>query len=261
LRHLLERVTDAEDIVGQAEVLRCLAGLEASVGDYGAAAVALDRVLEVCEAVSLDGLTPNVTAHRAAMALELGDEAGARELVERASALNRPGAEAAAVTAWLCAGVWARLDEPAAATDQYRLAHELLEYGLDGLSESARVRAKTDVPEHASIVEHYQRRFPVLASATVPRSSAPAGRPLRADEYVDLEWTPSDPSDWEAESPAARRRRRVARLVQEAEMAGGSARMVDLAAALGVSERTIKRDLAQLRSESGVDLTAGRQRS
>jgi DeoR/GlpR family transcriptional regulator of sugar metabolism len=61
-------------------------------------------------------------------------------------------------------------------------------------------------------------------------------------------WTVSDPSDWEVSAVAERRQRRLCRLAEEAEGQGGSARILDFAAALSVSERTIKRDIADLRS-------------
>ncbi len=104
------------------------------------------------------------------------------------------------------------------------------------------------VPEHVSIAEDYQRRVPVFATVQVPAKSAPMGRPLNPDEFVDLEWTVSAPDDWTVDNAAERRQKRLCRLAEEADAQGGSARILDLADALDVSERTIKRDIAELRS-------------
>ena len=67
----------------------------------------------------------------------------------------------------------------------------------------------------------------------------------------------SEPADWATESAAERRRRRLARLVAEADEQEGATRVSDLAVALSVSERTIKRDLAELRA-MGVELRTRR---
>ena len=104
------------------------------------------------------------------------------------------------------------------------------------------------MPPSTALPEDYERHFPKTALAHVPATGAPMGRSLTPDEYVDVTWTTSHPTDWEQATPARRRRLRLARLATEAESQGGLARIVDLAQALEVSEQTIKRDIADLRA-------------
>jgi DeoR/GlpR family transcriptional regulator of sugar metabolism len=52
-----------------------------------------------------------------------------------------------------------------------------------------------------------------------------------------------------SEDPVERRRIQIARLLGEAEQEGALATAKDLAAALGVSVSTVRRDLAALRSQ------------
>jgi hypothetical protein len=113
------------------------------------------------------------------------------------------------------------------------------------------------VPEHRSIAELRERYVATTVNAAVPRWDAPTGRPLEPDDLVDIRWTVSEPDDHSLASAAARRRQRILRLSAEARKQGGMARVSDLAMALDVSERTIKRDLSTLRSEGRQPLTRG----
>ena len=119
---------------------------------------------------------------------------------------------------------------------------------LQGLPPELVTQSWTVVPEHVGIAEAYQRRIPITITRPVPSGEAGTGRPLQADEFVDVTWTTSAPADWDVENSAERRQARLCRLAGEAEAQGGAARVADFAEALGVSERTIKRDIAELRS-------------
>lgn len=88
----------------------------------------------------------------------------------------------------------------------------------------------------------------------LPAASAPTGRPLRAGELVRVTWTLSAPEDDDVPGQAERRRRRLLRLLQEAAARSAAPTVAALAAALAVSERTIKRDLAALRA-AGHDVS------
>ena len=81
----------------------------------------------------------------------------------------------------------------------------------------------------------------------MPLAAAPTGRPLRDDEYADVTLTASLPEDWYETDPGARRQIRILRIYDEAAQHGATARILDLAHILGVSDRTIKRDLVELR--------------
>jgi tetratricopeptide (TPR) repeat protein len=88
-------------------------------------------------------------------------------------------------------------------------------------------------------------------------ADAPIGRPLRDDEYVEVTWTLAAPEDQgighearpEQHREITRRRLRIIRLLREAAEQSAAPTVADLATALEISTRTIKRDLAALRAE------------
>ncbi|MEL6984539.1 MAG: tetratricopeptide repeat protein, partial [Actinomycetota bacterium] len=244
LNDLLARTDDIGDVAGRVEVRRVLATLEADGGDLWAAANHLDDVLKLGEDYPLDTVLPNVLAHRAVLASDLGDRDTATALVDQALELNMVGLELAHITAWRCAMALDALGREREATEQFRLAYDMLAASLRGLSPTVADRSRVVIPEHAQIVEQYERRFAISKQVTLPATDAPLGRPLRHDEMVDITWTVSDPEDWTHESPGDRRRQRLVRIVGQANGLGASPRIADLADAAAVSERTVKRDLA-----------------
>jgi DNA-binding transcriptional ArsR family regulator len=84
---------------------------------------------------------------------------------------------------------------------------------------------------------------------SLPRADAPLGRPLREDELVTIRWTVAAPEDETIGGKVARRRHRILRLLQEAQDQGAAPTHSHLAEALGVSRRTIERDMAALQRE------------
>jgi tetratricopeptide (TPR) repeat protein len=90
---------------------------------------------------------------------------------------------------------------------------------------------------------------------------APLGRPLRDEEYVEVLWTvdagDEDEEVRRREGKVALRRRRILRLLEEAEAQGGAPTEYDLAAALDVTARTIRSDIAALRREGYRIATRG----
>ncbi|RLC99162.1 MAG: hypothetical protein DRI77_03425 [Chloroflexi bacterium] len=91
----------------------------------------------------------------------------------------------------------------------------------------------------------------------LPAASAPTGRPLREDEFVEVVWTIAAPEDDEIAGKAARRRHCILRLLREAAARSAAPPVAALADALGVSARTIKRDLAALRTAGHDARTRG----
>ena len=248
LAEVLKRAGEQGNVVGEVETRRVLAQLEVDGEDWPSAGMQLDNILRIGEDTTLESVLPNVLANRALVAVVLEDHKKAETMVDRALSLNRAGMKVAHVTAWLCATALSALGDEERAIDQFKLAFDLLSSSLQGLPSAVATQSWTVVPEHVSIAEDYQRRVPVFATVQVPAKSAPMGRPLNPDEFVDLEWTVSAPDDWTVDNAAERRQKRLCRLAEEADAQGGSARILDLADALDVSERTIKRDIAELRS-------------
>jgi DNA-binding SARP family transcriptional activator/tetratricopeptide (TPR) repeat protein len=82
--------------------------------------------------------------------------------------------------------------------------------------------------------------------ARLARAGASLGRRLADHDYVHVEWTLWAPGDEQVPAGVQRRRHVLRRLLDEAEAAGAAPTDDDLARALGVSRRSILRDMAQL---------------
>ncbi|HEY54067.1 MAG TPA: tetratricopeptide repeat protein, partial [Caldilineae bacterium] len=98
---------------------------------------------------------------------------------------------------------------------------------------------------------------PDQLSVRLPLALAPTGRPLRDEEWVEVVWNVATVEDEIIPGKAARRRHRLLRLLQEAEEQNAAPRVTDLAQALDVSPKTIKRDLAALRAAGHYARTRG----
>ncbi|MCD6555126.1 MAG: AAA family ATPase [Anaerolineae bacterium] len=114
-----------------------------------------------------------------------------------------------------------------------------------------------NVPDNRAIAMAYRLgRFPTpprRQAVRLPAAGAPTGRPLREDEFVEVTWTVSAPEDDGTTGKTARRRQRILRLLREAAAQSAAPTVAALAEALGVSERTVKRDLSALR-QAGHDV-------
>lgn len=103
-----------------------------------------------------------------------------------------------------------------------------------------------------SDAQHMQR-------VSLVRADAPLGRSLSDADYVRVTWTVAAPEDEQLPSAHERRRHVLQRLLAEAIIQGGAPTDADLATALGVSRRTILRDMEHL-AHTGIDLpTRGRR--
>jgi DNA-binding SARP family transcriptional activator len=92
------------------------------------------------------------------------------------------------------------------------------------------------------------------------RQGTPRGRPLRADEFAEVIWTVESAEDQEARKQGgkvAERHIRIRRLCAEAIAQGAEPTVGDLAAALGVTGRTVDRDIAALRAAGELVITRG----
>ncbi|MBN1138451.1 MAG: tetratricopeptide repeat protein, partial [Anaerolineae bacterium] len=116
-----------------------------------------------------------------------------------------------------------------------------------------------DVPLHRQIVAAWQTLPPRQLVVRLARVEAPLGRPLRDDEYTTVTWTVDAPDDAALPDKASRRRQRILRLLAEGQAQGAAPRDEDLALVLGVSLRTLRRDMAALRAEGHDLLTRWRR--
>jgi tetratricopeptide (TPR) repeat protein len=247
LRVARGKARSSNDPLTEAVALMNLALVELDLGRHENALAGTEAALAI-DSEQVTPVTPVLQAIEARALAGLGRVDGARERLNRSIAGNKPGSGRAHLAAWWNAEVLAEIGDGSAAAEQVALAHQLLVRNLDGLPDLAARRA-WDVPEHRAIADARERYFVDQVSWRVPGREAPTGRPLDSEELIDIVWTISHPDDWAVPASAARRRLRIQRLATEAWDQGGVARVADVAAALDVSERTIKRDLAQLRAD------------
>jgi len=117
------------------------------------------------------------------------------------------------------------------------------------------------VPLNLDVVKAYNKLadIPRVISVSLAHRDAPLGRLLREEEFVPVQWTVNAPEDEAITDKAARRQRRLKRLLQEAEMQNAAPTDEDLAQALGVSRRTILRDMQALVQEIPTSPTRKRK--
>jgi DNA-binding SARP family transcriptional activator len=108
------------------------------------------------------------------------------------------------------------------------------------------------VPDNRDIVNAYDRieGGPRVTTVTLTHKDVPLGRTVRKDEFVTVQWTLNAPEDESIPDKAERRIYRLKRLIAEAEQQNAAPTDEDLAQALGVSRRTILRDMEFMDEES-----------
>jgi hypothetical protein len=151
----------------------------------------------------------------------------------------------------VCYQVLQAADDPRAG-EILAQAYRLLQEWVEGIEdEGLRRRLWEEIPAHYEIVTAYKSRHGTRQQITVrlPCADAPLGRPLQDDEYTAVTWTVAAPEDNLLPNKTARRRQRLQRLLEEAHAQGAAPTQADLAAALGVSRRTVERDVAALREQ------------
>jgi hypothetical protein len=132
-------------------------------------------------------------------------------------------------------------------------AHRALSAMMDTLSPEDRRVSRCQIPEHRAILAAWAENQATQIEVILPRIDAPLGRPLSEDEQITVLWTIKIPDDRSIPSKSKRRRQQIRRLLHEAQAQGTVPAYRHLAEALGVSERTILRDMAVLK-EDGVAL-------
>lgn len=149
------------------------------------------------------------------------------------------------------------LEEQAA--EALRRAAAALHELLDTLPVAARERLRQGDPLHRAVADALAASA-LAITRRLARAEVPLGRHLRDADYVVIGWTLSLPDDERFARPDERRRHVLRRLLREAAEQGAAPIDDDLAGALGVSHRTILRDMAAL-SAAGEALTTRRRMS
>ncbi|MGB7861152.1 MAG: AAA family ATPase [Acidimicrobiia bacterium] len=243
----LETLANTGNRYLEGQHLRSLALLELDRGDPSLAAARLDTADRLCADNGLDDLGVELLSIRAMVLLEIGDTTSAYEMARQAVAGLTPGVE----HRYLVHHRHALAAEAEGHSEESReasiLAVEMLESVLAGLEPAERSRSLQEVPENAEIVAVGDRLIPKTINVRLPAVDAPMGRRLRTAELRPVTWTIDHPDDAKGDSPIARRRRRVMRLLDEARDRGAVPAIDQLASALAVSDSTIRRDLSALR--------------
>ena len=149
--------------------------------------------------------------------------------------------------------------QPEPARQALERAHSELDRSCNALPDPAWQRAFVeDVPLHRAIMTNWRVLQPRRLSVHLPSLNAPTGRALQPEELVPVTWTVETPEDRAFGNQVARRRHCILRLLEEAQAQGALPRDEDLAEALDVGLRTLRRDIAALRAEGHTIHTRGR---
>jgi DNA-binding SARP family transcriptional activator len=152
---------------------------------------------------------------------------------------------------WGLSRLLTRLDRGADADDVLGAARRELLRQAATISDPARRRGFFErVPLNRAIMADVDSRSGTGRPTVVrlAHCDAPLGRTLRADELVDVRWTVHAAADDAIADAAVRRRHRLQRLLTEAAEQSAAPTDDDLATALGVSRRTILRDMEAIGS-------------
>ena len=253
-QRLLEEVCRQAAEAGRPELLAQayleLARVHLELENTSNALDALRRAIQHAGEQRWESVLAASQAFEARILASLGHQTEAAASLDAALPNIEAGAGRSHMAAWWSAEALEMLGDRTGAAEQVARAHRLLARNLDGAGSDLVERAWRDVPENRAIAEACERYFEQTSNWMLPAQGVSGGRPLQAEDFVSILWSLSIPSDWvNVETPAERRRARVLRLAQQAWTQGAVARVSDLATALSVSERTIKRDLSELRRQ------------
>jgi DNA-binding SARP family transcriptional activator len=241
-----DRTADAQFVLGLLLVnlgsfLEAIPFLEAALAYY----------LE--ENISLNRLTSE--ANLGLAMLEAGNYERAAELANSGWIAFREGVQLGdQYKAWLWAlsKLFAKLGWSDQANEVTRAAYSELQRQAQFIARSDQRRSFFEnVLANRQIVEAHDRLIGASRQTTVSlaRRNAPLGRQLREDEYINVRWSVSAPEDESIADKAERRQYRLKRLLRQAADQNAAPTDEDLAQALGVSRRTILRDMQSLAQE------------
>jgi DNA-binding SARP family transcriptional activator len=153
---------------------------------------------------------------------------------------------------WALYRLLTALKQSDSARDVLRAAYAELQRQAQYINDPTRRRGFFErVQINHDIVNAYDQLTgsPRVISVSLARKEVPLGRSLREDEFVTVQWTLNSPEDDAISDKSVRRQHRLKRLLEEAEKQSSAPTDDDLARALGVSRRTILRDMQVLAQE------------
>ncbi len=223
----------------------------------GQCAAALDRLRQahaLAERMGELAFVPELLAYQGLAQLGLNQSAAALDLTRRAVMSMAQGDVSGEVVPEICyahAMALAANGCEEAAQDYFTRAYEYLLEGAATLQdEEARQAFFHRNPTMRRLMrELYARNIAPPPDVGIESVILPA---IRGDEPLRVQWTvnagPADVALKRGQGAIALRHARLARLLEEAQRQGADPSTADLARALGVSQRTIQRDLADLRA-------------
>jgi tetratricopeptide (TPR) repeat protein len=242
------------------QLFRTGALVELTAGDLDAAAAAAEQGIGLSIETGVPDFEPELYSTMGLVEMHRGNlesaVAGTNTAVEKLEA----GTERPWLVHFRHFKVLAASGSPAEADIALSAAYQSLNDVLDGLDEDQR-RAARRVPLHKEIIDAYQSVARHTATHRLVGVAVPTGRPVANHEWVQVEWTISEPADLAIADEVDRRRVRLLRLTEEAASQGGAPTIEDLAAALETSPTTVKRDLRSLRLAGHQIDTRGARRS
>ncbi len=150
---------------------------------------------------------------------------------------------------------------------RYLLDNRCYDEARDALTQAQTLMRQCGMSGRLASVQQQLQSLQTLPTALRPgqrqvllaRKGVPRGRPLRPDEMIEVVWTVDlpEPSKREAANKAIARQEQLRRLCQEADAQGAEPTVGDLASALGVTARTVDRDIATLRAAGAMLMTRG----
>jgi hypothetical protein len=256
----LDIAQEIGDRLGQGWLLDSLGHALVCLGDLDGAAAAYRRALAVRHELDQTHQAAESLAGLARVALAQGETAQAcehvREILDIEGSRGLDGTNEPFRIYLTCYQVLAACQDPRAEevlTAAYgRWQEQRARIPDAGLQRSFQENVAANREIVAAYQEWQAHRQGRQAQVRLPRVGAPLRRSLRDDEMVCVTWTVTAPEDETISGKAARRQRRLIRLLREARDQGAIPSHQDLAGALQVSLRTIKRDVAAL-NRQGIE--------
>ena len=243
---LTQRVKDAWL---SAQALREFAAYELEAHRFESGVDHARSALALCREHGMNDLAVGVRALLGRLLLRVGEPNEAEKMCDLAMREIRPGIELAHLVPFARSEVLRAMGEHLLADRYLDEAHELLLRTLSELPEELVALSLGAIPNHRELHTLWTERQPVTA---VLEGSAPGSHKKRPVSVTVL-----SPDDSDIADPVERRRRKIARIVSEAEQQQALVTVAGIAGALQVSTATVRRDITALRGEGHQIVTVG----
>ena len=221
------------------------------LGDVQGALAALREGLAIREEIGDLSKVIESYAGLALAQLAAEEDAAAGESVDKAIALLEEGTYPDALRQEVYCAAW-QIADLIGDNDRARTHLGNAELAMDALCATLPPESVTTFLANVPLNRHVAgaiKEYAHTVEIECSRVGAARGRALRPDERCIVRWTICTPGDEQIADATVRRRRVLTRLLGEAGEQGASPTDDQLAEALGVSRRTILRDIAALETE------------